>query len=654
MALTNINTDKRLRGCANSRNCGVGSRFAITGLGRSDNKNHRPTLLAPLSNQQFNFYGVGSRFSSILTGLYFSIQRRATGITPLCGVGSHYNSTGLGCDLRFANDWTWFEQQQPFDDFYFTPKQFSVALVSNCGVGSRFPLTGQRDHCHPLSSINQFISLQTIDKISAGAILENYSFFQHAADTCRSISFPRSCTHTGNCDAQLSSKYFHSGLNWWGFYNPLAWTDAATDQNCSLLQGLLLLALLALGWILQFTYFLALKIWHLLLTLISSDRTNWTSTLRLAREAADIRTIGQASGKPGPKSRVRSRSQRCGTLRIFHCLSVCSLPQASGSFRGEGCAPVMGGAEVPFEPQQELLFTGGTKQHDTRPKTGDHAIHWHPKQTRVVKRSIKRAFARACAQGLAWYKGRCYTPNEFPKNLQLPVISPALQTKPGGNPAVTACNRKHRDARRLSLLTWNAGGLNSAKLDEIKIWLEDQQIDAAVLTETRMPFEAEWVDEKWLHIHTGTPADKWGGVFCLVSRRICTAQQLKWQPVVEGRLQLKHRNEKHPSLGRGFQHQPASDTISCRTPPPLVEGAMDVGGTAPRSRAIHGHPQNAWSRRPEHMALEPWSDFPNWACMFQNRLHVNSEEYGRWMCQTNPIYMGCTVLQPVWTCAHGR
>ena len=64
LALTNINTDKRLRGCANSRNCGVGSRFAITGLGRSDNKNHRPTLLAPLSNQQFNFYGVGSRFSS--------------------------------------------------------------------------------------------------------------------------------------------------------------------------------------------------------------------------------------------------------------------------------------------------------------------------------------------------------------------------------------------------------------------------------------------------------------------------------------------------------------------------------------------------------------------------------------------------------------
>lgn len=155
--------------------------------------------------------------------------------------------------------------------------------------------------------------------------------------------------------------------------------------------------------------------------------------------------------------------------------------------------------------------------------------------TPVKKRSMRRAFVRACTSGLAWYKGRCYTPQDFPKSLQSsrPAPDQPASFKPRSH---AEGNSKNQDTRRMRLFHWNTGGLASPKLDEIKIWLETQQIEAALLTETRMSFEGEWSDAKWHHIHTGQPGDRGGGIMCLLSKRLCNSQQIRWRPVLNGRI----------------------------------------------------------------------------------------------------------------------
>ena len=154
------------------------------------------------------------------------------------------------------------------------------------------------------------------------------------------------------------------------------------------------------------------------------------------------------------------------------------------------------------------------KQHDMQPDTSQK-LTWSSAHTKVKKRSIRRAFARACQHGLAWYRGRCYTPSDFPNGMH--IAPPKIQDpqKSGAARDHIECNRRHQDSQRLRLFHWNTGGLNFSKLDEIKIWLDAQRIDAAFLTETRMTFEAEWSDANWHHVHTGQGNDRGAELYAL-------------------------------------------------------------------------------------------------------------------------------------------
>lgn len=306
-----------------------------------------------------------------------------------------------------------------------------------------------------------------------------------------------------------------------------------------------LLAFLALGYC-----------WHWLLTSAPSWRSTQTQgiivtffNLDSCLEAPNGICHPFTSGKPGPKSRSRPTVLDCSPKRSFHLRSAFLLlfVLTMGSTRGEGCVPFMGNAEASDAWQTRFIDIADAKRHESRPTTGNHAINWHPQHTKVVKRSIRRAYSRACIHGLAWYKGQCYTPQDFPPNLKSTTTALSQTHQRKQNPQLHECNRRHRDSRRMSLLNWNTGGLTTAKLDEIKIWLEDQHIDAAILTETRMTFESEWSDAAWHHLHTGNGADRGGGILCLISTKICTAQQIRWRPVIDGRLvhvqmQLPNRN----------------------------------------------------------------------------------------------------------------
>lgn len=70
----------------------------------------------------------------------------------------------------------------------------------------------------------------------------------------------------------------------------------------------------------------------------------------------------------------------------------------------------------------------------------------------------------------------------------------------------------------------------------MKLWLTLQQVQVAVLTETRWSFTSTWQDSGWHHIHSADPTQRGSGVLVLVSRTLCAEQDLRWHEVIPGRL----------------------------------------------------------------------------------------------------------------------
>ena len=176
------------------------------------------------------------------------------------------------------------------------------------------------------------------------------------------------------------------------------------------------------------------------------------------------------------------------------------------------------------------------KPHVTRPEASRHASSWHAAPSKVVKRSFKRAYKRAVALGTTWYRGRCYAPADFPKSMQNSVISDFSKQTSWTNPTLIKCHQNNQDHRRISVLTWNSGGLSTAKLDEVKAWMMIQNISVAILPETRWTYENEWTDNQWYHIHTGSATHKGMGILCILSKQLCSQDDIRWLPVIPGRL----------------------------------------------------------------------------------------------------------------------
>ena len=265
-------------------------------------------------------------------------------------------------------------------------------------------------------------------------------------------------------------------------------------------------------------------------------------------------------GTPGPKSRGWLRPKTF-SIRIFHlsCVFLLGLHIFLEPTRGEGCTCVMAGAEVsPWTPNQ--LLHSDTKPHDTRPETSASALTWHPAQTKVVKRSIRRAYARALQHGLAWYRGKCLVPTDFPQALR---DAHALTRKPEIRepyPQHMQCNQRHKPAKRFSFMQWNAGGLSIQRLDAIKVWMQNQQIDAAMIVETRWTYEHEWTDGIFHYAHSGDPNHRGAGILCILSTRFCRQDDIRWKVAVPGRLmhiQIRQAQRNIDLVGC-YQHTQAS------------------------------------------------------------------------------------------------
>ena len=255
--------------------------------------------------------------------------------------------------------------------------------------------------------------------------------------------------------------------------------------------------------------------------------------------------------RSGPKSR-----RPFGKIFLGLCC-LCLIMFSGHLDRGEGCDPVMRVTETSADSDwmTHLPNIADVKQHDLRPPVSSALQSRSP--TQVTKRSLKRAQKRAYQNGVAWYKGRLYQPEDFHF---MPPLDPALVPPAEPTNAATAqlasCNRKHGSRRRITCMQWNVGGLSRHRLDEVKSWLSTQHVQVITLIETRWSYTGEWLDPDWIHIHSGLPGSKGTGILTLISRKLCSDRELRWQEVDVGRLV----HVRIPTPGRpldlicGYQH----------------------------------------------------------------------------------------------------
>eukprot|EP00435_Cladocopium_sp_Y103_P029234 s664_g7.t1 len=122
------------------------------------------------------------------------------------------------------------------------------------------------------------------------------------------------------------------------------------------------------------------------------------------------------------------------------------------------------------EGSTDIMVSGGAvftaKQHDVEPEKiyGSPCYANIPKSVR--KRSYLRAARRAHRFGFTWYRGRLVTKNDFP------CPAPPM-TSPGPSCNVAPPQRQSR--RRLTCLSWNAGGLSQAAWDLTLQWIDEQR-----------------------------------------------------------------------------------------------------------------------------------------------------------------------------------
>ena len=194
--------------------------------------------------------------------------------------------------------------------------------------------------------------------------------------------------------------------------------------------------------------------------------------------------------KSGPKSR-----------RLSPVLLIFFLIAGFGNWkfahmelgRSEGYTPAAGGVEASDQWIDALRHTNDVKLRGTQPQRcyGTQTTLNPAQASTVVKRSLKRAQRRAQTNGMTWYRGKCYTSEDF-LQMGLPPIEPSQNST---QTDLVRCHQHHAPRRRMTCMTWNGGGLSSHRLDEIKQWLTIQRIQIAVITETRWSFQSTWTDQ---------------------------------------------------------------------------------------------------------------------------------------------------------------
>ena len=337
----------------------------------------------------------------------------------------------------------------------------------------------------------------------------------------------------------------------------------------------------------------------------------------------DLRALSSSSTRrsPGPNSRrVASgltQTAGCVLLLIF----------VMWQHGGEGSSSSMGAAEASTQWFHDAELAIDAKQHGLWPTLCFGTRTMRPSENKVVKRSLIRAHKRALLHGFSWCKGRCMTPSDF-GNL---VFAADRKSDPepapcnsGPQRSAAECNWHHAPRGRISCATWNCGGLSQHKFDEIRLWLQYQQIHLAGLTETHWSFTNTWSDN-WLCLHSGDSGCRGAGIAVLVAKSLCTDSQLQWQELIPGRLlhmrlnlpgrptdvvcgyQFTSLRSKENLRDREHWWAALDKLMHCLPRRNNLLVAGDFNCSAPFLRALTGDPHYRWHKKllkgPQHPDL---------------------------------------------------
>ena len=159
-----------------------------------------------------------------------------------------------------------------------------------------------------------------------------------------------------------------------------------------------------------------------------------------------------------------------------------------------------------------------------------------PRSRSALKPPRKLAFLRARAlsqtQAQVPYRGRLHEAATF---------STARRKEPT---AAAAPRRKIislQTKQGIRIITWNSGGLHSARWTELLQWLQDEAaqhkpVHICLVQETHWASSTEFSDPNWICVHSGTGSRE-GGILTMISRWSFRDCPVKLADLIAGRLQ---------------------------------------------------------------------------------------------------------------------
>ena len=141
---------------------------------------------------------------------------------------------------------------------------------------------------------------------------------------------------------------------------------------------------------------------------------------------------------------------------------------------------------------------------------------------KYVKRSFKRACNRAVKHGQASYRGRMLTVKHAPE--QQP-----------SRPHRQHPSSKHPQ-RRLQVFCYNVGGLGSGMCEDLMGFLDQSHYDVALVQETKLRVDSEYVTSNWICVGSGTESQKQAGVMVMIRKAIANVREVRHDAVIPGRL----------------------------------------------------------------------------------------------------------------------
>ena len=215
---------------------------------------------------------------------------------------------------------------------------------------------------------------------------------------------------------------------------------------------------------------------------------------------------GQYS-RPGPKSgmgRLLISTLLMLKGQLSHGVRVPTLsvgvgegsPQAQ---TGSHCMPKTNGIQVIYGKQ-------------------DPTHEWN----RYIKRSFRRACNRAVKNGHASYRGKLLTVRQAPEPQLLKSLKPT--PSPYGR------------QRRLQVFCYNVGGLGSGMYEDLMGFLDQSQYDIALVQETKLRVDSEYVTPNWICVGSGTESQQHAGVLILIRKSLTNVREVRHDTIIPGRL----------------------------------------------------------------------------------------------------------------------